>query len=202
METIGFDALTASAIGHHLDARGLEPTLVAWLMMEAARQKRQTGRQGITVKIAGWTSMGAPIIAGDDGGVMTVKIEMSARDGAPHVQSVGRLARTEGALQYVTTELALADKARFSRARNGRLRLELRQQLPDTMVNGATALVGRPLSDLVGHAALERPEATGIVIAEVTGASATSRNRVGAGTNVREGMDFELETPIVRVAVR
>jgi hypothetical protein len=199
METIGFDALTAAAIAHHLETRRLPQGLVAWLMLDAARQKRQAGRQGVTVKITGWTSMGDPIVPGDDGGVMTMKVDMTARDGAPRVQVVGKLARTGGRLRYVTSEIGLSDKARFSRIRNGRMKLELRQHLPDTMLDGATALIGRPLSDLVGHAALDRAEATGIVIAQVGEPEAISRNRVGAVSSVKEGLDFEVETPEVIV---
>ena len=200
METIGFDALTAAAIAHHLEERGLAPGMVAWLMLEAARDKRQVGRQGVTVKIAGWTSMGEAIIRGDDGGVMTMKIDMAQRETAPRVTVVGQLRRSGGALEYRVSEIALADKARFSRPRGGRLKLELRQKLPDTMVSGATTLVGRPLSDLVGHAALARPEAAGVVIADVNAPGTVSRNRVGVATGTKEGLDFEIEAPEVRIA--
>lgn len=200
-ETIGFDGLTAAAIAHHLHVRGLPANLVATLMMEAAGETRQRGRHGVTVKITGWTSMGEAIIRGGDSGVMTMKIDMAARQGAPRVTAVGTLSRSGEALSFHMQELGLADKARFARRRGGPVRLELRQFLPDTLLNGATALVGRPLSDLVGHEALSRPEASGVVISGVNEAASRSRTRVDLAVGGREGLDFEIETPEVRVTI-
>ena len=199
-ETIGFDALTAAAVAHNLDERGLPPHLVASLMLQAARETRQAGRHGVTVKITGWTSMGEPIVRGGDSGVMTMKVEMPAKDGAPRVTAVGTLSRRRAGLSFLMQELGLADKARFARTRGGPIRLELRQFLPDTMLNGAGSLVGRPLSDLVGHDALRRPEAAGVVISAVSDPAARSRTRVGIGMGGAEGLDFEVDAPEVAVA--
>ena len=199
-ESIAFDALTAAVTAHYLETRDLPSGLVAWLMVEAARSTREEAQQGVRVTIKGWSGIGDAVTPGGFTGAFTMKVSLRAREGAEPLTYVGTLRRANGELTFTTTEMAFSDTTRIVASRPGRpMRLEIRQQFPETIMNGLTALVGRPLSTLAEHPALLRPGSERIVIADILDRQGNVRSRVGI-PGVRDGVGVEVE--IAAEAVR
>lgn len=202
-ETIAFDALTAIVTAHHLEARRLSTGLVAWLMHEAARENAEVSRNGVRVTIKGWTAIGDPVVEGGFTGTYSMKVTLPAKDGATKIVYAGKLSRKQGRLVFATAELGFGDSMRLVSNHGSSLKLEIRQQLPDTLMNGLTALKGRPLSMLAGHPAFARDGGDMITISEIHDRSASTRSRIGMpGPSGGPGVDVEISAPAVMVEAR
>lgn len=203
-EHIAFDALTAVVTAHYLEERRLPPGLVAWLMMEAARKSAETNANNIRVVIKGWSGMGDPVITGGYNGSYTLKVILKAHGGVPGLEYHGTLHRTNRQLVFTTSELGFSEDIRFISNRRGQpMRLEIRQKLPDTLLNGLGALIGMPLSMLASHPSFGRAEAEGIRISRVVDRLTAARSRIGRPLSPQDkGVDVEIEAQDVRIPAR
>lgn len=200
-EMIGFDALTAIVTRHYLEERHLPQGLVAWLMMEAATRSAETVLNKVRVTIKGWSGKGEPVVIGGDSGVYSMKVTLPATSKVDVVTYAGRLSRHERRLSFRTEEMAFGTGARLVANRGRALHLEIRQQLPETVLIGMESLIGRPLSVLAAHPALARPEGDRIRIAKIGQMTVGTRSAIRTPGTSGPGIDVEIDAPIVEIPI-
>lgn len=200
MEAITFDALTVAMVNDALKTRGMGIAQIARAIAEVAASGRQHRHPGIDVRIR---SRNGPIQPGEADMVATrFGIHLSDSGGTRALRLVGTLRSRSGRHQFEVTELGIGDRARFVAAHRDVLRLQVTQQLPETLRMGLASLVGHPLSRLVGHAALERPEAAGILIRSIDDPTPASRSRVGMARGMPgHGFDVRVDAPPTSIDV-
>lgn len=196
MRTIGFDALTACVTGHRLETEGMPEGMIAALMLKAAETKFQAGAHSYRVMIKGWAARGDAIIPGGDPGALNMEVVMPQRGDLAESRFIGLLKREGRRLRFVTQEIMLG--AGVAARHNGALLLQVRQHMPDSLRLGLTGLVGRPLSGLVAHPALQRTPGDLVRIAAVH-APMRAGSRLRRPQSGEEGVDVELDAPEVEI---
>jgi len=199
MEAITFDALTVAMVNDALATRGIGVAQMAWTVAEAVRTARQSRRPGIDVKVR---SHGGRRDAATSLAVRhMLRIELSGSTGRVSLRLAGNLVERRDGTAFEVDELGVGENARFVAAHKDVLRLQVSQQLPETIRMGLNGMAGQPLSKLVGHVALERPEASGILILSVEEPRLASRSRVGMARGLPEhGFDVRVDAPRIAVA--
>lgn len=198
MEGIAFDALTVAMVDEALTGRGLGIAQVAWAVSEAVANARQCRRPGIDVRVGrhGGTRDAATALAVRH----ALRIELSGPTGATTLRLAGHLVERRDGRTFEVDELGVGDSARFVAAHRDVLRLQVVQQLPETMRMGLSSLAGQPLARLVGHPALSRPGAERVLILSVDEPTPSSRSRVGMPRGVEEhGFDVRVDAPRIMV---
>lgn len=199
METITFDALTVAMVNDALATRSVGIAQLAWTVAEAVRTARQCRRTGIDVKVR--SHGGRRDVATSLAVRHMLRIELSGTDGRVTLRLAGNLVERREGASFEVGELGVGDRARFVAAHNDVLRLQVSQQLPETIRLGLNGMAGQPLSRLVGHVALDRPEAAGILILSVEEPKLAARSRVGMARGLPEhGFDVRVDAPRIRVA--
>lgn len=198
MDAISFDALTVAMVNDALSTREMGVGHVAWAISEVVASGRQYRRSGVDVRLR---SRNGPLQPNNRTTVThNMSVHLTDSKGASALRLAGSLRSLMDRHHFEVTELGIGNRARFVAAHRDVLRLQVTQQLPETLRIGLASLAGQPLARLVGHAALERPEAAGILILSVEEPRPATTSRVGMARGMPEhGFDVRVDAPRITV---
>lgn len=200
-EAIEFDTLTAAVVQHQLRGSGLPSGLLVRLMLDTAtaRDTAEASHKGAKVTSKGRGTMGAAINRDLPWGNHTLRSRVRSHALGTTLHIHGTLKRHNGILVHETLEMIVSDALRLRTGPDGRMWAELRQRLPDTIVTGLTATIGRPLSALIAHPAFTEAVDAVVRIVDIDPAVRWGRSHLTLDQDETEGANIVISNGRVLV---